>query len=129
MLKSAQDYIHTPLVEDTIDNQTLITTYLRNEGAEVKTADDGAAGMELALKEHFDLMLMDIQMPVLDGHEATRRLRQNNYLKPIIALTAHAMKDEQMRCFESGFTEFLSKPIRRDVLIDTLARYAPRISN
>ncbi len=129
MLKSAQDYIHTPLVEDTIDNQTLITTYLRNEGAEVKTADDGAAGMELALKEHFDLMLMDIQMPVLDGHEATRRLRQSNYLKPIIALTAHAMKDEQIRCFESGFTEFLSKPIRRDLLIDTLARYAPRATN
>ena len=115
------------LVEDSPDNQRLIGTYLRNEGAQMVSASDGAKGVELALTENFDVVLMDIQMPVLDGHEATKKLRHANYAGPIIALTAHAMKEEQTKCFESGFTEFLTKPIQRDVLIEILSRYVPNV--
>jgi hypothetical protein len=113
------------LVEDSPDNQMLISTYLKKEGAEITTANNGAIGIDLALKKDFDVVLMDIQMPVLDGYEAARKLRSSHYGKPIIALTAHAMKEERVKCLESGFTEFLTKPIQRDLLIKTLSHYSP----
>ena len=116
------------LVEDSPDNQILIAFYLHKEGAQVKTASDGASGVELALTEMFDVVLMDIQMPILDGHEATKKLRQSKYSKPIIALTAHAMKEERAKCFESGFTEYLTKPIQKDLLFKVLSEYVPRIN-
>jgi signal transduction histidine kinase/ActR/RegA family two-component response regulator len=111
------------VVEDSPDNQKLVTAYLKREGALVQSAYNGAQGVELALREDFDLLLMDLRMPVLDGHEAAKKLRQCQYSKPIIALTAHAMKEERSRCFESGFTDFLTKPIQRELLIGVLARY------
>ncbi len=111
------------LVEDSIDNQILISLLLTREGAEVKMVSDGAQGVECALAENFDVLLMDIQMPILDGHEATKKLRQSKFVKPIIALTAHAMKEESVKCFESGFTEFLTKPIQTESMIEMLSRY------
>ncbi len=111
------------LVEDSQDNQMLITTYLGMEGAVVKVASDGSEGINCALAEEFDVVLMDIQMPVLDGHEATKKLRSLNYEKPIIALTAHAMKEEKAKCIASGFTDFLAKPLQRDLLTAVLTRY------
>lgn len=114
------------LVEDSPDNQMLITAYLNNEGADVESASDGAEGVKLALAKDFDVLLMDIQMPVLDGHEATRQLVRSKYTKPIIALTAHAMNEERKKCLDSGFTDFLTKPIQRDRLINILSRYVPR---
>jgi signal transduction histidine kinase/ActR/RegA family two-component response regulator len=114
------------LVEDSPDNQRLIATYLQKEGANVTFANNGAEGSEKALlNEAFDLVLMDIQMPVLDGHGAAKKLREAKYTKPLIALTAHAMKEERARCLESGFTEFLTKPVQRNSLIETLSRYMP----
>lgn len=114
------------LVEDSPDNKILISIYLNKEGAHVKTAGDGAGGVELALSENFDVILMDIQMPILDGHEAVKKLRLLGYTKPIIALTAHAMNEEREKCFESGFTDFLTKPIQLNSMIEVLARYVPR---
>ena len=111
------------LVEDSLDNQMLISTYLKKEGAIVTTASNGLQGVETALREDFDLILMDIQMPILDGHEATRTLRRSHYNKPVIALTAHAMKEERVRCLDSGFNEFLTKPVQRDILIKAISRY------
>ncbi len=111
------------LVEDSADNQMLVTAFLKREGAEVTSVFDGAQGVELAMKQSFDVLLMDIQMPILDGHEATRKLRSSNYTKPIIALTAHAMKEEHSRCVESGFTAFLTKPIERTLLIEKLSSF------
>jgi two-component system, sensor histidine kinase len=116
------------LVEDSPDNQMLIKTYLGNEGAQVTVASDGAQGIELAITGDFDVVLMDIQMPVLDGHGATKKLRQLKYTQPIIALTAHAMKEERARCLESGFTDFLTKPIQKDVLFEILSKYVPGFS-
>ncbi len=111
------------LVEDSLDNQTLITLYLEKAGAIVTVASDGAAGSALASQGKFDVVLMDIQMPILDGHEATKELRRLKYLKPIVALTAHAMKEERLKCTESGFSDFLTKPIQKDLLIEVLSRY------
>ena len=68
----------------------------------------------------YDVVLMDIQMPNLDGHEATRELRLKGYHGPIVALTAHAMKEERERALQSGFSHFLTKPIDRKNLLDLL---------
>ncbi len=111
------------LVEDSPDNQILITTYLRKEGAKIKVASDGLQGVEAALSGNYDVLLMDIQMPLLDGYEATRSLREKGYAKPIIALTAHAMIEERNKCLEAGFDDFLTKPIRREHLVKALAGY------
>lgn len=113
------------VVEDSPDNQILIQMYLEKEGAEVTMVSDGAQGVKSALTEKFDVVLMDIQMPVLDGHEATKILRTAKFMKPIIALTAHAFKEEQEKCFASGFTGFLTKPIKRSALIDALSKSVP----
>lgn len=108
------------LVEDSPDNRTLVSTYLKRTGAKVMTAKDGAEGSQRAMKSLPDVVLMDIQMPRMDGHEATRKLRAEGFLKPIIALTAHAMREERDRCFESGCSDYLTKPLQRDRLIEVI---------
>ncbi|MBC7420329.1 MAG: response regulator [Bdellovibrio sp.] len=113
------------VVEDSPDNQILIHMYLEKEGAEVTVVSDGSQAVKNALTDEFDVVLMDIQMPVLDGHEATKILRTAKFMKPIVALTAHAFKEEQEKCTASGFTDFLTKPIKRSVLIDVLSKYVP----
>lgn len=121
-LRSLQN-LKVLLVEDSPDNQTLFNLYLRATGAELDIVGDGKRGVERALEKHFDVILMDIQMPEMDGHEATRTLRALEYPGPIIALTAHAMNEERTRCLQSGFNEYLTKPISRDTLINVLERY------
>lgn len=108
------------LVEDSPDNQFLIKKMLSKTGAKITSANDGAEGAKLALAHQYDVILMDIQMPIMDGHEAVRKLRAQGYTRPIVALTAHAMKDERERAVHSGFSHFLTKPIHRKNLIDLL---------
>lgn len=113
------------LVDDAADNQTVIGMFLTMAGAEVEYADNGFAGVEKALAGNFDIVLMDIQMPQLDGYEATRRLRQQGYTRPIVALTAHALKEEKDRCLSAGCNEHFTKPVDRKqliVLIEKLVR-------
>lgn len=112
------------VVEDSPDNQVLISTYLRETGAGISMASDGAQGMNVALNGNYDVILMDIQMPYMDGHQATRELRQRGYSKPIIALTAHAMSEERKKCLESGFSDYLTKPIHRATLVEVLSQVA-----
>jgi CheY-like chemotaxis protein/anti-sigma regulatory factor (Ser/Thr protein kinase) len=109
------------VVDDSKDNQFLISRLLRNSGAEVQTADDGLLGIEQALNKNFDLILMDVQMPRLGGLEATSQLRQNKYTKPIIALTANALKGDREKCLQAGCNDYLTKPIQRHELIQTIA--------
>lgn len=111
------------IAEDSIDNQELFSWYLQTTGAHIEVVSDGAQAVDTASSKSFDVVLMDIQMPEKDGHQATRELRKSHFTKPIIALTAHAMNDERIRCFESGFTDFLTKPISRDRLLQVLYRY------
>lgn len=116
------------LCEDSQDNAFLMRAYLKNSPYAIEHARDGQAGVNLFRKERFDVVLMDIQMPVLDGHAATRLMRDweaASRLKPtpILALTAHALEDEEARCKASGCTGFLSKPIRKARLLTELAKW------
>jgi signal transduction histidine kinase len=110
------------LVEDSPDNRRLISTYLKKTGAIVSTAEDGLQGVERAFEDKYDVILMDVQMPRMDGHQAMRKLRSMGFARPIIALTAHAMKEERDRCFESGCTDYLTKPVSRSQLIEVISR-------
>ncbi|MGZ3770224.1 MAG: ATP-binding protein [Bdellovibrio sp.] len=110
------------LVEDSIDIQILIKRFLEAAGAHVTCAVNGLEGMEIAMSSQFDAVLMDVQMPIKDGCEATKDLRMNGYKGLIIALTAHAMKEEYDSCTKAGYDAHLSKPIRRKDLICNLLK-------
>ncbi len=113
------------LVDDSPDNQSLIKILLNKMGIEVDLAGDGEDGVKKAQRSNYHLILMDVRMPKMDGFEATRVLRQSGYKGPIVALTAHAMKEEREKCFESGCTAFLSKPLHRESLVAILRKYQP----
>jgi CheY-like chemotaxis protein len=114
------------LAEDGPDNQRLITFVLTKAGAAVVLAANGEAAADAAMaalrrNEPFDVILMDMQMPILDGYSATRRLRAAGYDRPIIALTANAMADDKAKCMSAGCDDFASKPIDRARLIEQVA--------
>jgi CheY-like chemotaxis protein len=110
-------------VDDAPDNLTLIQMYLRSTGAKLTSVDGGQAAIDEVQKEDFDLILMDVQMPGLDGHETTRKIRDLGFRGPIIALTAHAIGIEHDKCLESGCTHTLTKPIGRTALIEEMSRF------
>ena len=122
--KSTLEGLKILVVDDSLDNQALIKTILKHSGAEVETVSNGAEAVEAATRGNFDIILMDLQMPVMDGFEATRVLRDNGYKKPIVALTAHAMKEERERTLNSGFNDHLTKPIDQRELVRTLGDHA-----
>ncbi len=116
------------LVEDVAINQLLISFQLRESGAIVDVAENGQVGIDRIRHEesegrHYDVILMDMQMPVLDGYEATRRLRRQGYRWPIIALTAHALAGDREKTLECGCDDYATKPIDRAVLIDLISHF------
>lgn len=108
------------VVDDLEDNLTLIEVILNSAGALVTTISDPLKGLKTASEGQFDLILMDIQMPHLNGYELTSQIRQSGLKIPIIALTAHAMKEEKMRALNFGFSGFLPKPINASDLIQAI---------
>jgi Amt family ammonium transporter len=121
------------VVEDGPDNQRVIRHVLERAGYEVTIAENGLIGVELALAAvdegtPFSVVLMDVQMPVLDGFGATRQLRDQGYTGPIIALTAHALPSERQRCIEAGCDAFATKPLDRLVLLETIAQHTSKAS-
>ncbi len=115
------------VVDDSFDNLEIIKMILKPTGARVTTAEDGEAGLQLALAGQFDVVLMDIQMPGLNGHQATEQLRKRGFRKPIIALTAHAMKEDRELAFKSGFDDHLTKPINRLALLQVIGHFTSHI--
>lgn len=111
------------LVDDSVDNQTLIRVLLSRKGAEVESAMNGLEGVRKARSRPYDLILMDMQMPIMDGYEATRQLRNEGYIRPIVALTAHAMKEDRERCLDAGCNDYVTKPIETNAFYRTLSRH------
>lgn len=110
------------LIEDSPDNQFLISFVLSKQGARVEIANNGLEGVDMALTNSYDVVLCDIQMPIKDGYDTVRELRLQGYSVPIVALTAHAMKEEQSRALKSGFSDYLTKPIEKSELFATILR-------
>ena len=113
-------------IDDNLDNQRIIEYLLSKEGAEVKIAGAGREGIELATDPHqssrYDVILLDIQMPGMDGYTVARMLRTKGIVIPIIALTAHAMADDREKCMQAGFDDYVTKPINLDQLIASIRR-------
>ena len=115
------------LVEDNPDNRMLIKAYLKKQAYHIDEAEHGQQGLDMFKKEKYDLVLMDVQMPIMDGHSATREIRSFESIvrntetpTPIVALTAHAIKEEQDKSIAAGCTAHLTKPIKKQTLIDAL---------
>jgi len=112
------------LVDDNEVNRDMLSRRLQRRGFEVLLAQDGAQGIEVAKNKMPDLVLMDMDLPVIDGWEATRQLKGNGKTRaiPVIALTAHALRSDCDRAFQSGCSDFATKPIEFDALLDKIAR-------
>jgi PAS domain S-box-containing protein len=114
------------LADDAVDNQFLISHVLRLAGAIVDIVSNGKEAVERTIGNPYDLILMDIQMPTMDGSEATTALRLRGYRGKIIALTAYALNEERERFLKNGFDDYISKPINRAMLIDRVASFQTR---
>ena len=110
------------IVEDTELNIDLLTQLLEEEYS-LLVARDGAEGVSLAREKRPDLILMDISLPILDGYEATRQIRETLKSTPIIGLSAHAMNGDAIRAKESGCNDYLTKPVDDDLLMNKLKEY------
>lgn len=111
------------VVEDSKDNQLLADLFLTQAGATVDFADDGEMGVVAATREKYDAILMDIQMPVMDGYTATTELRRRGVQTPIIALTGYAMKEDQEKCLKVGCDAYISKPFDRAKLVQSVSAH------
>ena len=122
----ASDYgkVRILLVDDNHLNQFLMKKVITSFGFEIEVAENGEAGVALAGSKPFDLILMDIQMPTMDGYQATEILRKEmGITTPIIALTAHAMEDEKEKCLKAGMNEYLSKPFKQEDLLRKISAF------
>jgi len=129
-----QCFLHRPqnilLAEDNIVNQKLAVAMLTKMGHSVTVAKDGLEAVSKWQQDTFDLIFMDVQMPELDGLDATRRIREKERVRgeriPIIAVTAHAMSGDREHCIEAGMDDYVSKPIQRSDLAQVIERYEQR---
>ena len=125
-LQKPQRQYNILLAEDNVINQKLAVRILEKQGHVVTVANDGQEALEVFGKDSFDLILMDVQMPKMDGFEATRLIRKKEKeIKghiPIIAMTAHAMKGDRERCLDAGMDDYISKPLKLDDLFKIIDR-------
>jgi PAS domain S-box-containing protein len=117
------------LVEDNAVNRSVALGLLKKLGLSADTAENGEKALETLEKHDYDLVLMDCQMPVMDGYEAARRIRAMEGAKgsvPVVAMTAHAMSGDREKCLEAGMDDYIAKPISRSALVKALERWLPR---
>ena len=127
-LRENSNHLRILLVEDNNVNQVFALRLLQKAGHTVALAGNGREALTALDRELFDVVLMDVQMPEMDGFEATAAIREKekgsgNHL-PIIAMTAHAMVGDKERCLAAGMDDYITKPIRRQELADVLKRYS-----
>ena len=122
-VKKIKKRLRILLAEDNPVNQKVAKTILEKHGFQVIIANNGKEAVELLTKESFDLVLMDVQMPEMDGLEATRKIRELGIKTPIVALTANAFEEDRKRCFEAGMDEYLSKPIKIEELLNIISNF------
>lgn len=122
--------IRVLLVEDNDLNQKIVSQMLVNYGFEITVANDGLECLRLLQENHFDVILMDMQMPVMDGYEATRMIRQYEELQhiPVIAMTAHAMAGDREKCLVSGCTSYIAKPFKAEELAREIRKHFQGVS-
>jgi len=111
------------VAEDSKTNQELIKLLLKRMGLKVTMVEDGKECIDIALSRTFDLILMDIQMPNVNGYEATKTLRKKQVQTPIIALTAYALKADRQKCLDAGCDDYIAKPINRKILLKKVRKY------
>lgn len=116
------------LVEDSADNQEIFEFFLKSAGHHVRVVDNGLEAVSLGIAENFDLVLMDIQLPGINGKEATAQLRQKGFQKPIVALTAHALPEEMEACRQAGCNGQITKPVSGEDLVKAVESYLSRNS-
>lgn len=121
--------VHVLVTDDSVDNRLLISKLLSMDGAHVEVASSGEAALQKTMTSEFDVILMDIQMPVMDGYEVTRRLRERGYQVPIIALTACAMKSDIEQSIKSGCDDHIAKPLKKADLVAAILRQLPKFVN
>lgn len=118
------------VAEDNVMNQQLIKYLLKNWGFSFDLVFNGAQAVEALRKQNYDMVLMDIQMPEMDGHMATRNIRKElKSAVPIIAMTAHAMAGEREKCINSGMNDYISKPLNEENLFDLIIKYSKNKDN
>ena len=112
------------LVEDNVQNRYLMTFLLERSGYSVTVAEDGQQALESLASETPDIILMDMQLPRMDGYEATRRIKSDERLRgiPLVALTAHSMKGDRAKAVEAGCDEYVTKPVDADGLVALIER-------
>ncbi|WP_462319167.1 response regulator [Marinilabilia sp.] len=111
------------VVEDVDTNKIFFDAALRRTNAKILWAKDGQQAIDLFNEKKIDLVLMDLQLPVMDGYAATREIKKVNPEVPVIAQTAHVMSGEREKCMEAGCDDYLAKPIRLQILIETLSKF------
>lgn len=111
------------VVEDVDTNKIFFDAALRRTKAKILWAKDGQEAIDIFKANKIDLVLMDLQLPVMDGYTATREIKKINKEVPVIAQTAHVMSGDREKCLEAGCDDYLAKPIRLQILIDTLSKY------
>lgn len=121
--------MHVLLVEDVSMNQELAIEILSKKGIQISVANNGREGVEALVKSDFDVVLMDMQMPVMDGCQATKIIRETNQELPIIAMTANAMAGDKQKCLAAGMNDYITKPINADELFMTIGKWTGAYNN